>query len=76
MSLIVEYLQMLHNKHETWMTLNRYVRMVTSGPGATIDAMEDFTQEHYYGFHVFYNVYEFIEALNENAIEDVRISRN
>ena len=42
-------------------------------PVLTIDAMEDFTQEHIMD-KLFTDVYEFIEALNENAIEDVKDS--
>lgn len=64
----IEYLQMLHNKHEEWMTLEK-----SKIPVLTIDAMEDFTQEPIMD-KLFTNVYEFIEALNENSIEDVKYS--
>ena len=52
---------MLHDKHETWMDLEK-----SKLPVLTIDALEDFTQEPIMD-KLFDDVFSFIEVLNQDS---------
>ena len=55
----IEYLEMLHNKHDEWMA-----REKTYIPVLTIDALEDFTQQPVMD-QLFEEVFGFVDAIRE-----------